>query len=111
MQELNREAVSHHELTVMVRDQGALSKRSLTKVIIHVLDLNDHAPEFLEESMKGWVYSSALVGAQVLQLIAYDTDRGNSAEITYSIASGNCHDFFLRWTVCTSSGMNLGSLI
>lgn len=90
LQELNREAVSRHELTVMVRDQGALSKRSLAKVIIHVLDHNDHAPEFLEETVNGWIYSSAPVGSQVLQVIAYDADRGGNAEIRYSITSGKC---------------------
>ena len=40
--ELNREAMSVHGLTVMVRDQGASSKRSLAKVLIHIEDHNDH---------------------------------------------------------------------
>ena len=86
--ELNREAMSKHELTLMVRDQGSQSKRSLTRVIVYIDDHNDHAPEFLTDSYEGWVFETAAMGTRVVTAMAIDRDKGKNAEINYSIISG-----------------------
>ncbi len=85
---LNREAISRHELTVMVRDQGTPSKRSLTRVIVNIEDHNDHAPEFLTSHFEGRVFETAIIGTSILQVAAKDRDKGKNAEIKYSIVSG-----------------------
>lgn len=86
--ELNREAIAKHELTIMVRDQGTPSKRSLARVIIYIEDHNDHAPEFLVDTFEGRVFETATIGTNVLQVMAIDRDKGMNAEIKYSIVSG-----------------------
>ena len=85
---LNREAISRHELTVMVRDSGLPSKRSLARVVINVEDHNDHAPVFLWDELVGRVFETAAVGTAVLQVMAVDRDVGKNAEIKYSIMAG-----------------------
>ncbi|KAL5013005.1 hypothetical protein ScPMuIL_011556 [Solemya velum] len=88
-EELDREALSRHEFTVMVRDQGIPSKRNLTRVVINVLDHNDHAPEFLSSVFEGRVFETAAVGTSVLQTMAIDRDKGVNAETEYSLIAGN----------------------
>ena len=85
---LNREAMSQHELTLMVRDQGTPSRRGLARVTIIVQDHNDHAPDFLAPLVEGRVLETAVVGTSVLQVMAMDRDAGVNAQITYSIVSG-----------------------
>ncbi|ELU08218.1 hypothetical protein CAPTEDRAFT_222745 [Capitella teleta] len=86
---LDREAASHHQLVVMVRDQGTPSKRSLARVVIVVNDHNDHHPEFVTSEVEGRVYGSAEIGTQVLTVLAVDRDHGHNAQLKYSIVSGN----------------------
>lgn len=86
---LDREALSHHTLTIMVGDEGTPSKKSFARVNIAVLDHNDHAPQFLSKSFDGRVFETAAIGTSVLQVIAVDNDKGENAEICFSIISGN----------------------
>jgi protocadherin Fat 1/2/3 len=89
VEELNHEATARHELTVMVRDGGSrMPKRGFARVVVNVVDHNDHAPEFLSSEYEGHVYSTAAAGTSVLQVQAWDRDKGLNAEVSYSIASG-----------------------
>jgi len=73
----------------MVRDSGTrLPKRGFARVVINVIDHNDHAPEFISTEYEGHVYSTAAAGTSVLQVQALDRDKGINAEVTYSIVSG-----------------------
>ena len=91
---LDREDLSRHLLTVMVRDQGRRSKKSFARVEISVLDHNDHAPRFLVEAPQGRVYETAAVGTSVLQVMVVDGDKGKNAEINYDFVSGMCSIIF-----------------
>lgn len=72
----------------MVRDQGIPSNRNFTRVTITVTDHNDHPPKFLSTSIEGRVFESAAIGTSVVEVIAVDDDKGENAEISYSIHSG-----------------------
>lgn len=88
-EKLDREALARHELVVMVRDQGLPLKRNMCRVIIKVLDNNDHRPKFLSDIFEGRVFETAAIGTSILQVVATDQDKGKNAEIRYSIISGN----------------------
>lgn len=90
---LDREEMSRHLLTVMVRDQGVPSKKSFARVEIEVLDDNDHVPRFLSEKFEGRMFETAAVGTSVLQVVAVDQDKGSNSELTYSILSGRNSTF------------------
>ncbi|KAM8841936.1 protocadherin Fat 1a isoform 9-T12 [Synchiropus picturatus] len=91
---LDHETMHSHILTVMVRDQDIPVKRNLVRVIINVEDANDNAPWFIGTPYSGRVFESAAVGSAVLQVTALDKDKGQNAEIVYSIESGNVANAF-----------------
>ncbi|XP_030767379.1 fat-like cadherin-related tumor suppressor homolog isoform X3 [Sitophilus oryzae] len=91
---LDRETLSEHVLTVMVRDGGTPAKRNLARLHIIVHDHNDHAPHFSDKILVGKVFETASVGSVVLRALAVDHDKGDNARITYSIVSGNVGNVF-----------------
>ena len=72
-----------------VRDQDIPVMRNMVRVIVNVEDTNDNAPWFSGTPYVGRVFESAPVGSAVLQLTALDKDKGQNAELTYSIESGD----------------------
>ncbi|XP_043928134.1 protocadherin Fat 3 isoform X2 [Protopterus annectens] len=91
---LDYEARAKHILTIMVRDQEFPYRRNLVRVIVNVEDANDHAPHFTSALYEGSVYESAAIGSAVLQVTALDRDKGENAEILYSIDAGNSGNTF-----------------
>ncbi|KAF7662652.1 hypothetical protein LDENG_00230690 [Lucifuga dentata] len=91
---LDHETMNCHILTVMVRDQDIPVKRNLVRVIVNVEDTNDNAPWFIGIPYSGRVFESAAIGSAVLQVTALDKDKGQNAEIVYSIESGNVANSF-----------------
>nr|AAO15696.1 protocadherin [Danio rerio] len=91
---LDHETMHQHTLTVMVRDQDIPVKRNLVRVIVNVQDTNDNAPWFSGAPYVGRVFESAATGSAVLQVSALDKDKGQNAEIIYSIESGNVANSF-----------------
>lgn len=87
-QALDREVMTKHVLTVMVRDQGFPNNKNFTRVTIRVLDENDHPPQFISDVMETNVFETSAIGTFVAQLTAIDQDKGQNAEIAYSIVSG-----------------------
>lgn len=53
-----------------------------------VEDVNDHVPVFTSALYEGSVYESAAVGSAVLQVTALDKDKGENAELLYTMESG-----------------------
>ncbi|XP_028271337.1 protocadherin Fat 1a isoform X3 [Parambassis ranga] len=91
---LDHETMHRHVLTVMVRDQDIPVKRNLVRVIVNVDDTNDNAPWFIGTPYSGRVFESAAIGSAVLQVTALDKDKGDNAEVVYSIESGNVANSF-----------------
>ncbi|XP_064610099.1 protocadherin Fat 1-like isoform X2 [Liolophura sinensis] len=91
---LDHEALNKHQLVIMARDKGVKPYRSFAKVVINVQDHNDHAPEFLSGRFEGRVFETAAIGTSVVQVMAFDRDKGDNAEIQYSIVSGNVGNAF-----------------
>ncbi|XP_077122485.1 protocadherin Fat 2 [Ranitomeya variabilis] len=88
------ESMPIHILTVMVRDQGAQTKRDFVRVTIQVEDINDHSPHFIRSVYEGSVSDSWSAGTEVLQVRATDKDQGLNANIQYSIQSGDNEGYF-----------------
>uniref|UniRef100_A0A8C2E845 FAT atypical cadherin 1a n=1 Tax=Cyprinus carpio TaxID=7962 RepID=A0A8C2E845_CYPCA len=85
--------------TLQVRDQDIPVKRNLVRVIVNVQDTNDNAPWFSGSPYVGRVFESAATGSAVLQVSALDKDKGQNAEIIYSIESGNVANTFAIDTI------------
>ena len=87
--------MSQHLLTVMVKDQATPSKRNFARVVIDVVDHNDHAPEFMSDLVQVRIFETSPVSSVVTAMVAIDKDRAANGRIVYSISSGNVGGAFL----------------
>ena len=71
-----------------VRDQEFPYRRNLARVIVNVEDANDHSPYFTNPLYEASVFESAALGSAVLQVTALDKDKGENAELMYTIEAG-----------------------
>ncbi|XP_038617667.1 protocadherin Fat 3 isoform X2 [Tachyglossus aculeatus] len=91
---LDHEAQDKHILNVMVRDQEFPYRRNLARVIVSVEDANDHSPYFSSPLYEASMFESAALGSAVLQVTALDKDKGENAELIYTIEAGNTGNTF-----------------
>ncbi|XP_062983238.1 protocadherin Fat 3 isoform X3 [Elgaria multicarinata webbii] len=91
---LDHEAQDKHILNVMVRDQEFPYRRNLVRVVVNVEDSNDHSPYFTSPLYEASVFESAAIGSAVLQVTALDKDKGENAELIYTIEAGNTGNTF-----------------
>lgn len=94
-----RERNVEHVMTVVAKDNGTPSKRNYARLRVAVEDSNNHAPQWSHRLIQGYVLESADRGSTVLNLLATDKDRGDNAQIRYSILSGTfCYGLlFTGW--------------
>ncbi|XP_061496273.1 cadherin EGF LAG seven-pass G-type receptor 1 isoform X3 [Rhineura floridana] len=88
---VDREEVSEYHLVVEANDQGKDPGPRSATVTVHITveDENDNSPQFSEKRYLVQIPENTLVNSQVLQVQATDRDRGNNAQVHYSIVSGN----------------------
>ena len=68
--------------------------RTITKLVITVMDVNEFAPVFSQQYYKRRVSETALVGEPIIQVFAKDKDTGKDSRIFYNITSGNVDGTF-----------------
>lgn len=103
-----------------MKDQEFPYRRSLARVLIGVEDVNDHAPQFTMVMYDGQVYESAALGSAVLMVTALDKDKGQNAQITYSIDSGthsqskhsyiNVFCYYFKKVLCLNTCIYFGDM-
>lgn len=85
--ELDRETNSSFIFTIVATDGGSPSLRSTSEVTVQILDSNDNAPVFSEESYSFDVLEGTMVGQFVSVVMATDEDAGSNADLLYFINS------------------------
>ncbi|XP_013914168.1 PREDICTED: cadherin EGF LAG seven-pass G-type receptor 1-like [Thamnophis sirtalis] len=88
---VDREEVSEYHLVVEANDQGKEPGPRSATVTVHITveDENDNSPQFSEKRYLVQIPEDTPINSQVLQVKATDRDRGNNAQVHYSIVSGN----------------------
>ncbi|XP_034297968.1 cadherin EGF LAG seven-pass G-type receptor 1 isoform X2 [Pantherophis guttatus] len=88
---VDREEVSEYHLVVEANDQGKDPGPRSATVTVHITveDENDNSPQFSEKRYLVQIPEDTPINSQVLQVKATDQDRGNNAQVHYSIVSGN----------------------
>ncbi|XP_041845640.1 protocadherin alpha-C2-like [Melanotaenia boesemani] len=81
---LNREQQAVHYLMLTAVDGGVPSRSGTASIIVHVLDTNDNAPIFEQESYQVSVMENSPIGSLVIHLNATDLDEGSNSELIYS---------------------------
>ncbi|XP_048419205.2 cadherin-related family member 1 isoform X2 [Stegostoma tigrinum] len=101
---LDFERSTAHFVTVTAKDGGGKLRgkhricSSSTTVTINVLDIQDTPPMFSGTPYFAYVYEDTKPGSEILNVIAYDGDRGNPNLIHYTIAHGNDGSFDINST-------------
>ena len=83
--ELDRETDDQYRLKVQVTDNGTPTRTASSTVLVRVLDVNDHTPEFSQETYELAVMENVAVGTVVGTLAATDRDLGANASLRYSL--------------------------
>lgn len=86
---LDHEEKKQHKLTIRAVDGGVPALSSEVTVMIDVMDLNDNAPAFSQKVYVAAVSELAPRGHFITQVQASDADSSDSAELEFSILSGN----------------------
>ncbi|XP_060771154.1 protocadherin alpha-2-like [Neoarius graeffei] len=81
---LDRESVSEYNITIKATDEGTPPLSSTTLITVHVSDVNDNAPRFLEPVINVYVKENSQVGAVIYTVSAFDPDVGDNAKVSYS---------------------------
>lgn len=92
-----KDAASNNTLQFTLKARNVHSPFYVTqaKLIITILDANDHAPVFSRNIYKAYVESVAAIGQVIAFVSAKDEyDVGLNAEVVYSIAGGNGSNVF-----------------
>lgn len=86
---LDREKNERYTLNIGASDQGNPSQSTVVFVTIHVLDVNDNPPRFVNNSFFVNVPEKQPVGSVVTTVTAKDIDAGNNGRVRYTIDQGN----------------------
>ncbi|KAL2077319.1 hypothetical protein ACEWY4_026823 [Coilia grayii] len=82
---LDREDVSHYNITIMATDEGTPSLSNSSVITVHISDVNDNAPRFPEPVIKVYVKENAQIGAVIHTVSAFDPDVDDNAKLSYSL--------------------------
>ena len=95
---LDYEQVTEYSLTIVAQDSGALPETAMTKVVIHVVDVNDNEPLVSIVSLVGgcpdcgnniYLPVVAPVGTIVASLRVIDQDSGSNGAFTCQVTAAH----------------------
>ncbi|XP_030594791.1 protocadherin gamma-A2-like [Archocentrus centrarchus] len=84
---LDREKQEQISLILTAVDGGEPQRSGTMQILITVLDANDNAPVFTQQTYKATVTENSPAGTVVATVTASDADQGSNSKITYSITN------------------------
>ncbi|XP_042338583.1 protocadherin beta-16-like, partial [Plectropomus leopardus] len=84
---LDREAQEHLSLILTATDGGDPQLSGTMQIEISVLDVNDNAPVFTQETYRVTIMETAPKGTILTTVSAVDADQGSNGKVTYSITN------------------------
>uniref|UniRef100_A0A3Q3B7S6 Cadherin domain-containing protein n=1 Tax=Kryptolebias marmoratus TaxID=37003 RepID=A0A3Q3B7S6_KRYMA len=84
---LDREKQEQINLVLTAVDGGDPQMSGTMQIVITVLDVNDNAPVFTQQTYKATVTENSPKGTAVATVKALDADQGSNSKITYSITN------------------------
>ncbi|XP_037117261.1 protocadherin alpha-13-like [Syngnathus acus] len=82
---LDREDVSHYELTIKAIDCGQPPLSAFKTLNIQVADVNDNSPHFEQTPLEFYLLENNIAGTSVFSVAATDKDMDENAAISYQI--------------------------
>ncbi|XP_051275273.1 protocadherin alpha-2-like isoform X9 [Dicentrarchus labrax] len=86
---LDRESVSHYNVSITAADEGTPSLSSTSVISIQVSDVNDNSPRFLEPLINIYVKENSPIGSTIYTLTTLDSDFNENAKATYQLINSS----------------------
>ncbi|XP_035859004.1 protocadherin alpha-8-like [Sander lucioperca] len=93
---LDREEVSHYEITIKATDCGEPPLSTFKTLNIQISDVNDNSPHFSQNPLQFYLVENNVAGTSVFSVSATDYDVNDNAFISYHIARENDLTYFLN---------------
>uniref|UniRef100_A0A4W5RK49 Si:ch73-379j16.2 n=1 Tax=Hucho hucho TaxID=62062 RepID=A0A4W5RK49_9TELE len=87
-QRLDREFVSHYDITITATDCGQPPLSTFKTLSIQISDVNDNRPEFSQNPLELYLAENNTPGGFILSVSATDKDLNENAAISYHIVRG-----------------------
>ncbi|XP_030595813.1 protocadherin alpha-8-like isoform X29 [Archocentrus centrarchus] len=81
---LDRETASHYNISISATDEGSPPLSSTSVTTVHVSDVNDNKPLFIEDVINVYVKENSQVGSVIKTVSAVDVDTDQNSHVTYS---------------------------
>ncbi|XP_029021781.1 protocadherin alpha-8-like [Betta splendens] len=85
---LDRETVSHYDITITATDCGDPSLSTLKSLSIEIADVNDNVPMFSNTPLQLYLTENNVPGASIFSVSAFDEDLNDNAAVSYRIIRG-----------------------
>ncbi|XP_034037722.1 protocadherin beta-15-like [Thalassophryne amazonica] len=82
---LDREQMSHYEITIKATDCGEPPLSTLKTLNIQISDVNDNSPHFEQNPFQFYLVENNVAGKSIFSVSATDKDLNDNAVITYHI--------------------------
>ncbi|XP_060936158.1 protocadherin alpha-C2-like [Limanda limanda] len=82
---LDRENTSLYNVTITAADEGIPPLSSTRVITVHVSDVNDNSPRFMEPVIKIYVKENSATGSIIHMINASDPDLDSNAKLTYRL--------------------------
>ncbi|XP_037833447.1 protocadherin alpha-8-like, partial [Kryptolebias marmoratus] len=93
---LDREEVSHYEITIKATDRGEPNLSSSKTFNIQISDVNDNKPQFPQNPLLFYLVENNIAGMSLFSVEATDNDVNANAAVSYHIARQNDVTTFLN---------------
>ncbi|CAJ1065064.1 protocadherin Fat 4 isoform X1 [Xyrichtys novacula] len=84
-EELDREQVDTLTITVTAADNGSPRMATTISLTVHIVDVNDNDPEFIQSNYSLTVREDIRRGTSLLQVQAFDQDTGKNGQVRYRL--------------------------
>ncbi|XP_060935143.1 protocadherin alpha-8-like [Limanda limanda] len=82
---LDREQVSHYEITIKATDGGDPPLSTFKTLSIQVTDVNDNSPQFSQNPLQFYLSENNVAGKSTFSVSATDNDLNDNAAVSYHI--------------------------
>ncbi|XP_068570848.1 protocadherin alpha-6-like isoform X6 [Cebidichthys violaceus] len=102
---LDREKVSHYEITIKATDCGEPPLSTVKTLSIQISDVNDNSPKFQQAPLEFYLVENNVPGRSIFSVSAKDDDLSENAAISYHIVrEGTQNDIMSFLNVNSENG-------
>ncbi|XP_034545018.1 protocadherin alpha-8-like isoform X8 [Notolabrus celidotus] len=86
---LDRESVSHYNVSITATDEGTPPLSSTSVITVHISDVNDNQPLFSEPLINLYVKENSPIGTTIHTLTTLDSDLNENSKASYHLINSS----------------------